>query len=480
MDFHQSFILLKKFQNSYRMRRSLICILFCLSFSINNYAQGPVDTLSWDGFFNIIKHYHPITQQANLLQDLARAKKLKAIGGFDPKIETDFDQKYYGGTDYYTFLTPQLKLPLWYGIELKGSYSTAEGAFLNPESKLPKEGLGYAGINFELGKGLFIDERRAAIKQASIFARSSENDRNQILNDFFYDAGVQYIDWHNKYQYYKIYEEALVLAKIRFDGIKQSFINGDKAAVDTLEAQLIVQQRQTMLQQASIELIESKYLLANFMWLENKQPIDADKLNVRPVDLFNVPMNLNLSGLGNPKLLSYGFKLEDLQVERRLKAENLKPQLGLQLGVLNQGKTILRNVNTDYWANNNKVNIRFSMPLTFSKARGELSEVKIKIEQTQFEMDYLRNELFNKIKENNNEILTLKSQLSILEKTLELSIKLLEAEELKFKLGESSLFLLNSRESKLLDAREKKALTEAKLKKSLIKSFWINGNMIDI
>src|SRR5690606_1024633 len=124
-------------------------------------------------------------RQGVFLDELAKAKRLKALGGFDPKLEANYNQKYYGGTEYYSFLTPEIKLPLWYGIELKGSYTLAEGDYLNPESKTPKEGLAYAGVNFQLGKGLFIDERRVAIKQAQIFAEATENEKRRILNDLF-------------------------------------------------------------------------------------------------------------------------------------------------------------------------------------------------------------------------------------------------------------------------------------------------------
>ncbi len=452
-------------------------IYLCLFFqfiTVYNYAQ---DTLAYKGFLSIVKTYHPIAQQANLLDNLAKAKRTKAIGGFDPKLEAGFDQKYYDGTEYYTFFTPQLKLPLWYGVELKGSFSEAEGAYLNPESKIPKEGLGYAGISFELGKGLFIDERRAAIKQAQIFSESSKNEQVRILNDLFLDAGTQYIDWQNKHRVLKIYQNAVELAKTRFEAVKLSFKNGDKPAIDTVEAILIVQQRESSYQQANLDLKSSQFLLSNFLWLANNQSIDANKLSIIPQDLLVQPLMPNALIENNPKLLSYNFKIKDLIVERRLKSENLKPNISLQLGVLNQGQSLLRNINANYWQNNNKVNIGFSMPLTFAKARGELAEAKIKIKQTELEQILLKKELQNKMEQNNFEILTLQNQLQLLNRTYNSSLQLLQGEELKFKLGESSLFLINSRESKLLEVNEKVLDTEFKLEKAKIKSLWISGTL---
>lgn len=448
--------------------------LFLLFITAYGYGQ---DTLAYKDFLSIVKTYHPIAQQANLLNNLAKAKRTKAIGGFDPKLEAGFDQKYYDGIEYYTFFTPQLKLPLWYGVELKGSYSQAEGTYLNPESKIPKEGLGYAGVSFELGKGLFIDERRAAIKKAQIFSESSKNEQTRILNDLFLDAGIQYIDWQNKYRVLKIYQNALELAKTRFEAVKISFKNGDKPAIDTVEAILIVQQRESSYQQANLDLKSSQFLLNNYLWLANNQTIDANKLTIIPQDLLVIPLTANSQIESNPKLLSYNFKIKDLIVERRLKSESLKPNINLQLGVLNQGESFLRNINPNYWQNNNKVNIGFSMPLTFSKARGELAEAKVKIRQTELEQVLFRKELQNKIEQNNYEILTLQNQLIIINRTYNSSLQLLQGEELKFKLGESSLFLINSRESKLIEVNEKLLSTEYKFEKAKIKSLWLAGTL---
>lgn len=457
-----------------------VLVCFCFCFGLPAKAQTLPDTLQWDTFFDVIRQYHPVTQQGRLLGDLARAKRLKALGGFDPKLEANYDQKYYGGTEYYTFLTPEVKLPLWYGIELKGSYALAEGSFVNPESKTPTEGLSYAGINFELGKGLFIDERRAAIRQAQIFAQATDNERRLILNDLFFDAGVQYIEWQNSYKAFKIYDDALQLAKIRFDAVKSGFKNGDRPAIDTVEALVIVQQRETMWQQANLDMQSDKYLLANYLWLQNQQPVDATLLYIMPQSSLALPILPNWQTNNNPKLISYDFKISDLNVERRLNIESLKPRIGLQLGLLNQGQSVLRNVNSAYWADNNKVNVNFSFPLTLAKARGDLAETKIKIRQTELERNFVENDLLNKIKQNNFELVSLQSQLAIVNQSYQSTLQLLNGEELKFKLGESSLFLINARETKLIEVLEKRIDIEAKLEKTKIKGFWLTGDIADV
>ena len=448
-----------------------------LFFSGKGIAQELKDSLSWDAFLSIVKKNHPVTAQAKLLNDLARARKTQAWGGFDPKAGLNFDRKIYDGTEYYSFLTPEIKLPLWFGMELKANYTEAEGAYINPENKVPKEGLSYAGLEIPLGKGLIADKRRAALRQARIFEQASQNEQINLMNNLFMEAGESYINWQNKFQVVITYTNALSLAKVRYKAVKDGFLGGDKPAIDTVEALTQVQQREQQLQQAQLDVQQALYDLSTYLWLDNATPVDPDKLNIVPSQAIEIQGSPDANISNNPKLQSYSFKLRDLEIERRLKAQNLLPEFGLQLGLLNKGRSPLRNVNADYWNNNNKVGLRFSLPLTLSTARGELAEAKVKIMDTQIEQDLTRNSIQAKYRQNSAELINLRSQLQLLKQTFGANEQLLRGEEMRFRVGESSLFLVNSRETKLLELREKVINTEAKIQKAKLKALWLSGEL---
>lgn len=63
-----------------------------------------------------VKKYHPLVSRANIELDKAQAGLMQARGGFDPKIELDFDNKQFKGTQYYSILNSSFKIPTWYGI----------------------------------------------------------------------------------------------------------------------------------------------------------------------------------------------------------------------------------------------------------------------------------------------------------------------------------------------------------------------------
>ena len=89
------------------------------------------------------------------------------------------------------------------------------------------------------------------------------------------------------------------------------------------------------------------------------------------------------------------------------------------------------------------------------KERGDLKLAKLKIQDTQYEIQSTKVALKNKIDAINQELESFILQNDYTGVIVKDYNKLLIAEERKFFLGESSLFLVNSRESKLIDAKLK-------------------------
>ena len=81
-------------------------------------------------FIQILRDYHPIAKQAELLLQQGERTVQSARGGFDPKIEGAVDQKYYDDKSYYRLFDGGLKVPTWYGIELKTGVENNSGQFL--------------------------------------------------------------------------------------------------------------------------------------------------------------------------------------------------------------------------------------------------------------------------------------------------------------------------------------------------------------
>lgn len=444
------------------------------------------NTLSARTFIEIVKKFHPLAKQASLIPEVAKAELLIAKGGWDPKINSEYDSKTFDGINYFSYFESKVTIPTWYGVEVKTGYDFAYGAKLNTETKLPSNGLGYVGISVPLVKNLFIDKQRAALQQAKLFTEASEQQRLVLLNELLLNALTSYYEWSYAYNEYMIYQEAVRIAQVRFEATKKLAELGDRSALDTTEALTQLQSRQFQRNDAKLNYLNAGLELSNYLWIENNQPYRLDS-NVIPtalladftnaeIQLDRLDALLNIQNQTHPALLNYNLKLKQLEVERKLKIENLKPTLNVNYNLLSE-QFSFRSTAGLIFNNNFKFGLNFSMPLTFMQGRGELKITKLKIQETSLAVDYKRQELMNKLKSYFNDLIILREQIQLYEQTLKGYKQLLDGENVRLYNGESSLFLVNARENKYLESQLKLRELQAKYHKTEASIKWAVGNI---
>lgn len=437
-----------------------LMFLFFSLVSIVAYSQELNSILSLQEYLGYVKQFHPVVKQANLIVYEGEAKLLKSRGAFDPKLEIDYDKKKFKGSEYFDKLNATFKIPTWYGIELKANFEENSGVFLNPEANVPTDGLYSVGVSISLARGLLINERMSMLKQAKFFREQAKADRQILVNNILFDASRAYFNWLKLYNEKRVYESFLSNAELRFNGIKKSFEEGERAAIDTLEAGIIVKNRKLNLERATIKYTKATLQLSNFLWLENNTPIELQN-NVTPdtntlvdidavLDLNSIELDtLNIEE--HPKMISLDRKYQGLRVEKRLKANKLLPQIDLEYNFLTETPELINSFDQNQY----KGGLKVKFPLFLRKERGDLKLSKLKLQDVSFEIASTRLGLNNKIKAISQEISSLQRQTNYADQIVNDYETLLRAEERKFSLGESSIFLVNSRESKLIDSKLK-------------------------
>lgn len=180
----------------------------------------------------------------------------------------------------------------------------------------------------------------------------------------------------------------------------------------------------------------------------------------------------------HPKLNSISFKLDILETERKLKSQYLIPKVALNANMLNRGYQLPSEVSTPFLENNYKVGVDLSLPLFFREARGQVRSAKIKIIETTLEQDWMALQIENKIRSYYNNVIQIKKQIDHSEQILANNRKLFLGERMRFEAGESTLFLLNSRENKVLESAQKLFELRAKWQKSFSGLLWAAGSLI--
>ena len=442
------------------MRFKLIIILIGFSFSGFSQKEDLSNVLRFDEYLGFVKKFHPIVKQAELVIDESQAKLLKSRGAFDPKVEVDYDRKTFKNTEYFDRLNGTFKIPTWFGVELKATFEENTGEYLNPQAFVPEDGLYSAGISVPLGQGLLINNRMAALKQAKLFREQAKADRDIYVNNILYEASLVYFEWLQAYNELKLFENILVNAQLRFKGVQKGVEVGENAEIDETEARIAVNNRKLGLEQSKVKLMKAALELSNFLWLENNIPVELQPhiipdINSEPI----VDTTFNINQLQteemvldeHPKLLSLDYKLQGLEVDTRLKANKLLPKINVDYNFLSQTPEVARTFNTAEY----KGGFNVSFPLFLRKERGDLKLAKLKLQDTEFERDATRVNLENKINALKQELESYVTQNEITTEMVSDYERMLQAEERKFQLGESSLFLVNSRESKLIDGQLK-------------------------
>ena len=443
-----------------------------------------LDTLplfSFEQYLQMIKEHHPIAKQAALLTRSAELELIGAKGGFDPKLFGDYDKKHFDGINYWTRGEYGVKLPTWYGIEVKGSYNTAIGSNLNSEEKLPKQGQAIIGISVPLLQNLVLDERRANLQKARQMQGLNQAEREAILLDLGLEAAKIYWKWAFSYQQMKTYQKALQVSEQRFEAIKSAFLLGDRMAMDTLESLTQVQDRAFQYNESALEFQEYSLKLSNFMWSKEAKPVvfntffQPQSLNIPPLSIATQNREDLLQNLEktHPALMVYAFKINQLDIDRRLKMEKMKPKLNLNYNILGSGFNI-----PVLFSDNYKWGISFSSSTLFRAERSDVQLTRIKIENTHLLRDQKAVELQNKLRFAFREIDNLKQQIALYSQTVNNYQKLLELENSRFELGESTFFLINSREIKYLETQIKLAKLLTEYRTALATADWASGKML--
>lgn len=428
--------------------------LILLLLTTNLFAQTEAENLlTFDEFMTRVKEHHPLAIQADLKLDKGAAKLRKERGNFDPKIFSDVSQKYFSDKQYYSVINSGLKIPTWYGVELKGGYTENDGEYLNPQNNTPEAGLWYAGVSVPVGQGLFIDKRRAALKKAQIYKESTVAERDVLYNELLYNAGKTYWDWFKSYNTTVVYQNALDVAQQRFEAVKQGVLFGDKPAIDTVEASIQMQNRLLKLQETKLEYKNATAMLSVYLWADGILPLEVSAIT-RPksseeLGTVSVKQELKdaLDSLTNqhPLLQQYQYKVNQLKIDKKWKQEQIKPQLNLKYNAIN--KPVGNDVFANYNMNNYTWGLEFNMPIFLRKERGALELAKLKVNDAELEFLAKQATINYKAVAALNSLETTQEQITLYTRTVKDYEQLLNGEKRMFTAGESSLFMVNSRES---------------------------------
>jgi len=476
--------------------KKLFAILLSTALFTTSYAQKAFDSLfvlsdtitvfSLENLYATMMQNHPIVKQTNLLPEMAQQELRLARGAFDPKLETRLNMKEYDDKNYYNKWGASFTVPTWFPIDPKIGIERNTGQYLDSESTLPAADNNkqlFTGISLPIGRGLFTDDRRAAVQQARLFTKMAEAEQIKLVNKILLAAAKDYWQWYFSFYNYRLLDRNAVIAEEIFSRVKLNAQYGEASVMDTIQAKIILQQRLVERQEAYLDFINSGITISNYLWDVGGDPLQLSR-NVAPVlvqtdgELLSVKTLEELSfqaKQNHPDLLKLTVKLNQLEIDRKLAVEYLKPRLDLSYNFLNQPLTPGGDFQSLTFLNDYKFGLDFSMPILIRKERAKLAQTKIKIQSTGYERTQAEREIINQINSTYNQLVNTNIILSQQASVATNYERLLEAEILNLENGESDLFKINIQQEKLIQSQSKLLKLKADYEKMKATLYWSAG-----
>ncbi len=476
------------------MRRYLFILAFLISSTAH--TQSAFDSLfilpdtikpfSLENMYASMLEFHPIVKQTRLLSETARQEIRMARGAFDPKISADINIKEFGNKEYYNKFQSVFSVPTWFPLDPKVAFERNTGAFIDPENIVGSSADNAqltTGISLPLGRGLFTDDRRAALKQAKLFAVMATAEQIKLINKILLEAAKDYWQWYYAYYNFRLLSKNAVIAEEIFRRVKLDASLGEASAIDTVQATITLQQRLVDRQEAFLEFLNTGIKVSNYLWDDAGYPVQLSA-DVAPVLVLNdgkLLANSTLEELtfqakqNHPELVKLRTKLDQLEVDRRLAVEYLKPRLDLNYNFINQplrpnGEFQAFQFRSDY-----KFGLDFSMPILLRKERSKLALTKVKIQSTQFEQSQAEREILNQVNVVFNQIINTNKILIQQHEVADNYDRLLKAELINLENGESDLFKINVQQEKLIQSQSKLLKLKSEYEKMKATIYWAAG-----
>ena len=428
-------------------------------------------------FLALVGQYHPIARQAALNPERARQEIRQARGGFDPTLAGKYYGKELKGSTYYHDWETYLRVPTWFGVDVKAGWDRGTGPYLNPQEYTATGGLSYVSLSVPLAQGLLIDERRTALRVAQALVGLAEAERRAVRNKLVLSATKDYWEWALATERLRLLSSNERVAAVRFAATRQRVLAGDLAAIDSVEAQAELQNRQGQAVAARVQWQNATLVVSSYLWDAEGRPRELPPTARpqplppatawRPLTPDSLATLVAQARQQHPDLLKTRVKQVQLGLENRLLLNKLLPKLTVDYSLLLPGRPFAfegspQPFQGGYSVHNYKLGLSVAQPILLRAERAKRQLNQLKLRDAGFQLDNDQRQVDNALQAAANDWQALVEQLRLQQQATANYRRLRDGEQTRFDAGESTVFFINSREASLLAARQKLAELQAK------------------
>ena len=425
-------------------------------------APPPAPTLTLTDVIRQIEENHPKLSSATTTRRIAVAKLLEKSGAFDVKLNFNSDYLRYNSTSSPGKPSTarqnefSVERTLRNGVKIFGGSRLNRGNVKSPLSSTGGLGEYFAGAALPLLRDWRVNEKSIAEQQAALGTGVADADFAQTRLNLILDGTNNYWNWAAAKQKLDVNRNLFELAKTRAEQVRARVQAGDLPPIDQTEAAQEVQRRMGNIVKAELDLQKSGLKLSQYLWDANGQfAVLPDPQQAPPQ--FAAPLNLSAQvvDLGvkralrqRPELITLDLNLATSELDEQLARNNRRPNLdlyvapGRDFGDKSIGATM-------------KFGVNFSVPVQRREADGQLAQARLKQQKNQFETNIARQKIIAEIREAAASVNAAHDRILLAQQELDLTRALEQGERTRFAAGDSTLFLVNTRERATAEAEIK-------------------------
>jgi outer membrane protein TolC len=436
-------------------------LLLALILASPVFAQQP---LTLEEVLNIVEMYHPKLRGADAQRRIASAKRLEKQGAFDPVVALGSGYLRYnseinpltqrGRPATMSVVDGGIEFLTRTGVKIAAGTRFNMGKVKSPLSFTGDAGEYFIELKVPLLRGLRINEKAAAERQAFLGEPLADAEFQQARLDLLLKSATTYWDWVAAKRKLDVARSLLDLAEFRARAVRDRVSAGDLPQIDAVEADLEVQRRQGNVVKADRDWQKASFKLSLFLWSPNGLPApiptetDAPATTAPPVFFANdqALAGRRLALERRPELRAIALNRDIAQIDLDLARNQRLPAIDF---VLSPG----RDAGMGGIGNTLKAGVSFSFPLRQRRADGRISAAALKLEKLDLDLANERQQISTEVLDAISAINTAYERYRAAETEVRLAIELEAGERTKFTLGDSTLFLVNQRERATAEAR---------------------------
>ncbi len=419
----------------------------CLLVISSSFAYGK-SLLERAKIYELLNHNNPYVATIIAKQKIQEAKVVYTQGEFDTKLGAKYDEKQYPISDG-RLSDIYVEQPMENGMDILMGYRKAQGTQEYSNIKTSDEGEVRLGVKAPIIPLLHgTNQRKVTLKLASLDSKESYLEMVKSLRELHLDVLGNYYQLLFQQELLELEKILLQKAHQQYKLIEKKVLVGDEAPILLVEAQQLVNERVQRLTERENTFGVTKGKLINHLNITQKEfeeSFELPKLPSVPVGELEAHVQIERVVINRPEIQILEYEKEKLYEESQLAELMRYPTLDV---------TVI-GVHDRVYDNGFKVSLEVAFAPERRKYEGKRLEIQSKKDKNFNEMKK------NLLEANRDTIITIETLKALKEnysnalKEVALAEQLEKAELRKFELGQSELFLLNQREMKTLQVRQK-------------------------